>query len=122
MRVIYPERSVPDCAALHPGYGCWLDCPICGVTAVRFRLRGAADPYYDDRMTKLLRDTLKQVEQLPDAEQDAAAGALLDYLAHRSDLRLTDEQLAEIRRRRADPNRTLVSHEQARARVGRFGA
>lgn len=77
---------------------------------------------YDRCMTKLLRDALKQVEQLPDDEQDAAAGALLDYLAHRRDLRLTDEQLAEIRRRRADPSRNLVSHEEARARIGRFGA
>ena len=73
-------------------------------------------------MTKLLRDTLKQVEQLPEAEQDAAAGALLDYLAHRSDLRLSDDQLAEIRRRRADPNRKLVPHDEARAQIGRLGA
>lgn len=73
-------------------------------------------------MTKLLRDALKQVEQLPDSEQDAAAGALMDYLAHRNDLSLTDEQLAEVRRRRADPARKLVSHEQARARIGRLGA
>jgi hypothetical protein len=68
-------------------------------------------------MTKLLRDTLKQVEQLPDGEQDAAAVAMLDYLAHRRDLRVSDEQLAEIRRRRADPNRKLVSHDEARARM-----
>lgn len=40
----------------------------------------------------------------------------------RRDLRLTDEQLAEIRRRRADPNRKLVSHEEARARINCFGA
>ena len=73
-------------------------------------------------MTKLLRDTLKQVEQLPEAEQDAAAGALLDYLAHRSDLRLSDDQLAEIRQRRSDPSRKLVSHDEARARIGRLGA
>lgn len=59
---------------------------------------------------------------MPDAEQDAAAGALMDYLAHRRDLRLTDEQLADIRRRRADPNRKLVSHEDARARIGCLGA
>jgi hypothetical protein len=72
-------------------------------------------------MTKLLRDTLKQVEQVPEAEQDAAAGALLDYPAHRSDLRLTDEQLAEIRRRRADPERKLVWPSQVRRTVGRIG-
>jgi hypothetical protein len=73
-------------------------------------------------MTRLLRDTLKQVEQLPDGEQDAAAVAMLDYLAHRRDLRVSDEQLAEIRRRRADPNRKLVSHDEARKRIKRFGA
>ena len=73
-------------------------------------------------MTKLLRDTLKQVEQLPDGEQDAAAVAMLDYLAHKSDLRVSEEQLAEIRSRRADPNRKLVSHDEARARVKRLGS
>jgi len=73
-------------------------------------------------MTKLLRDTIKQVEQLPDGEQDAAAVAMLDYLAHKRDLRVSDEDLAEIRRRRADPNRKLVSHEEARERIKRLGA
>jgi len=73
-------------------------------------------------MTKLLRDALKQVEQLPEGEQDAAAAAMLDYLTHRRDLRVSDEQLAEIRRRRADPNRKLVLHEDARTRIKRLGA
>jgi hypothetical protein len=73
-------------------------------------------------MTKLLRDVIKQVEQLPDGEQDAAATVMLDYLAHRRDLRVSDEDLAEIRRRRADPNRRLLSHDEARARIKRLGA
>jgi len=73
-------------------------------------------------MTKLLRDAIRQIEQLPESEQDAAATALLDYLAHRRDLRVSDRDLAEIRRRRADPNRKLVSHDEARARVKRLGA
>lgn len=73
-------------------------------------------------MTKLLRDTIERVEQLPDGEQDAAAVAMLDYLAHKRDLRVSDEDLAEIRRRRADPNRRLVSHEEARERIKRLGA
>jgi hypothetical protein len=68
-------------------------------------------------MTKLLRDAISQVEKLPDGEQDAAATAMLDYLAHKRDLRVSDEQLAEIRRRRADPNRKLVSHDEARVRL-----
>ncbi|MCF8477960.1 MAG: hypothetical protein K9G60_13105 [Pseudolabrys sp.] len=73
-------------------------------------------------MTKLLRDAISQVEKLPDGEQDAAAVAMLDYLAHRNDLRVSDKDLAEIRRRRADPDRKLVSHDEARARIKRLGA
>ena len=41
-------------------------------------------------MTKLLEQALRQVEQLPEGEQDAAAGALLDYVKHMRDMRLTD--------------------------------
>jgi hypothetical protein len=72
-------------------------------------------------MTKLLRDAIAQIERLPDNEQDAAAVAMLEYLAHRRDLRVSDADLAEIRRRRADSNRRLVSHEEARARISRLG-
>ena len=72
-------------------------------------------------MTKLLRDAISQVEQLPDGDQNAAAVAMLDYLAHKNDLRVSDDDLAEIRRRLDDPNRKLVSHEQARARIKRLG-
>ena len=72
-------------------------------------------------MTKLLQDAIRQVEQLPEPDQDAAAGALLDYLAHRHDVSLSDEQLMEIRRRRSDHNRILISHEDARARIRRLG-
>jgi hypothetical protein len=65
---------------------------------------------------------LRQVEQLSEAEQDAAAGALLDYVKHMSGMRLTDAQVAEVRRRRADPNRKLLSHEEARERIARLGS
>jgi hypothetical protein len=73
-------------------------------------------------MTKLLEQALRQVEQLPEGEQDAAAGALLDYVKHMRDMRLTDAQVAEVRRRRADPNRKLVSHAEARERIARLGS
>lgn len=73
-------------------------------------------------MTKLLRDAISRIERLSDNEQDAAAMAMLDYLEHRQRLRVSDEDLVEIRRRRADPNRKLVSHEEARARIKRLGA
>ena len=59
-------------------------------------------------MTKLLEQALRQVEQLPEGEQDAAAGALLDYVKHMHDTHLTEAQVAEVRRRKADPNREAV--------------
>lgn len=68
-------------------------------------------------MTKLLEQALRQVEQLSASEQDAAGAAPIDYLAHRDDTRLSDEQLAEVRRRRADPERKLVSHAEAKERL-----
>ena len=72
-------------------------------------------------MTKLLEQALCQIEQLSDSEQDAAAGALLDYVKHIGDMRLTDAQVAEVRRRMADPDRRLVSHADARERIARLG-
>lgn len=71
-------------------------------------------------MTKLLEQALRQVEQLSESDQNAAGAALIDYLAHRDDMRLSDTQLAEVRRRRADPDRKLVSREEARERLSRL--
>jgi predicted transcriptional regulator len=78
--------------------------------------------WYIVAMTKLLEQALRQIEQLPERDQDAAAGALLDYLKHMHDVRLTDAQVAEARRRRSDPNRILVSHAEARERIRRLGS
>ena len=64
-------------------------------------------------MTKLLEQALREVERLPEAEQDAAAGALLDYVKHIHDISLTDAQVAEVRRRLTVPDRELISHAEA---------
>jgi hypothetical protein len=37
-------------------------------------------------------------------------------------VRLTDAQVAEVRRRRTDPNRTLVPHDEAGGRIGRLSS
>ncbi len=71
-------------------------------------------------MTKLLELALRQIEQLPDGEQDAAAGALLEYVKHRREVQLTDAQVAEVGRRIADPDRRLLSLEQVRERIARL--
>ena len=69
-------------------------------------------------MSKLLDETIAKVRTLSASEQDAAAFALIDYLDHRQEVQLTDAQLAEVRRRLADPDRVLVSYEDARKRLG----
>lgn len=69
-------------------------------------------------MSKLLEETIAKVRTLSASEQDAAAFALIDYLDHRQEVQLTDAQLAEVRRRLADPDRVLVSYEDARKRLG----
>jgi hypothetical protein len=50
-------------------------------------------------MTKLLEQAIAQVRDLPEEEQDAAADALFAHIAadHRRH-RLTDEQIAEVKR------------------------
>jgi hypothetical protein len=47
---------------------------------------------------------------------------LLDYVKHMRDMRLTEAQVAEVRRRRANPERKLVSLEDARERITRLGS
>jgi hypothetical protein len=46
---------------------------------------------------------------------------MIELLADQCDSGITDCDLAEIRRRRADPDRKLVSHDDARARIKRLG-
>lgn len=71
-------------------------------------------------MSKLLDETLAKVAALPAEEQDAVAFAVIDYLEERKHAKLTDEQLAEVRRRRADPDQVLVSHEDSRDFIKRL--
>jgi hypothetical protein len=73
-------------------------------------------------MTQLLEEALRQVAQLPADDQDAAAGALLDYVKHMRDTHLTDAQIAEVRRRVADPDRVFLSRTEALDRIARLGS
>jgi hypothetical protein len=68
-------------------------------------------------MTKLLEQTIARIRDLPDDLQDAAAGALLEYLDGLRDLQISDEQLAEVRRRRASGDRSFFSVDEARQRL-----
>jgi len=53
-------------------------------------------------------------------QEDAAKLLMLMESQDESIYRLTDEQVDEVRRRRADPNRKLVSAAEARKRIARL--
>jgi len=55
-------------------------------------------------------------------DQNAAAGALLDNVKHMREIRPTDAQVEEVRRRIANPNRKLLSHAEAWARIDKLGS
>jgi hypothetical protein len=69
-------------------------------------------------MSDILDQALIEVRKLPEAEQNAAGFALLEYLSDHREARLTEEQRAEVRRRLNDPDRVLVSYEEVRRRLG----
>lgn len=72
-------------------------------------------------MSKLLQKAFEQAQTLPEAQQDAAGAALLDYLEDARSLQLTDEQVAEVRRRLADPSPRLMGPDDVKARLARLG-
>lgn len=73
-------------------------------------------------MTKLLEDAIERLKELPKKRQDQLAAALIEVADNDDDgYRLSDEQVAEVRRRRANPDRNFVSVDQARKRLRHFG-
>lgn len=72
-------------------------------------------------MTKFLEQVLAEVRKLSDEEQDRIAAELMAHLVagDDSDLQLSDEQLAEVRRRRADPNPRNATIDEVDARIRR---
>ena len=80
-------------------------------------------PWYARRMKKHeLTAVLERVRTWPAERQEDAARALLEMEAQdASPYSLTDEQLTELRRRRAKPNPKYVSLADARKRFRRSG-
>jgi hypothetical protein len=74
-------------------------------------------------MTKLLADAIERLKELSEERQDQLAAALIDVAdGDENDYHLTDEQIAEVRRRRSKPNRKFISLAQTRKRLRHFGA
>jgi hypothetical protein len=60
--------------------------------------------------------------KLPEDEQEVAADAILDYASGSCGIALTDEQVAEVTRRMAEPNPKTVTITEFRARLRKLGA
>ena len=73
-------------------------------------------------MTKLVDDAVRVLRELPENVQAVAARAIIEYGAgYDDDVALTDEQVAEVERRMADPNRNFLSLSDTRNRLRHFG-
>ncbi len=72
-------------------------------------------------MSKLLQKAFEQAKALPENQQDAAGVALLEYLDHAGSLQLSQAQIAEVRRRLADPDVKLSTPDDVRARLAQIG-
>ena len=69
-----------------------------------------------------VNQVLDRVHSWPEERREEAARILLEMEAQdASPYRLTDEQLAEVQRRRAQPNPKLVPLADARKRFMRLG-
>jgi hypothetical protein len=73
-------------------------------------------------MTEQIDAILERVRHWP-AERQREAAQLLTLIEaqDQSPFQLTDEQLAEVRRRREDKNAKLLTLEEFDARLSRFG-
>ncbi len=72
-------------------------------------------------MTKLLEEAVKVLRELLDDRQEAAARAIINYGADDDEIQLSDEQVAEIERRIANPNRKFISLAELDKRIRRLG-
>ena len=78
---------------------------------------------YSVDMTTLLKKALARVKELPANKQNAAAEFIMSYVENAGrNVQLTDAQLAEVRRRRAEKNPKTLTLKQLDTRLRRLGA
>jgi len=73
-------------------------------------------------MTKLLQSAIEKLKELPESRQNELAVALIEVAeGDQVDYRPTDEQVAEVLLRRANPDRKFVTVAEARKRLRHYG-
>ena len=70
-------------------------------------------------MSELLNKAIARLKELPPAEQESAAKAILEYVEQQKAPRLTAEQVAEVRASLAE--RLFLTEEETAALYRRFG-
>jgi hypothetical protein len=73
-------------------------------------------------MTTSVDNAVKELKNLPKDQQEIAAEAIMDFAKSANGLRLSPEQIEEVRQRLSDTRPTFVTLEEARARFSALGA
>ena len=68
-----------------------------------------------------MQEAIEVLKEMPEDRQETAARAIINYGSEDDDLQLTDEQVAEIERRMANPNRKFVSLQELDKRIRHIG-
>lgn len=68
-----------------------------------------------------IEEAWKALRELPESEQEVVAAAILDFATRDRAVELTDEQVAEVKRRLADPNPKYLTLVQVRAHFKKLG-
>jgi hypothetical protein len=73
-------------------------------------------------MTGKIEQAWTELLKLPEDEQEVAADAILDYASGGRGISLSDEQVAEVNRRLAEPNPKTLTITEFRARLRKLNA
>ena len=73
-------------------------------------------------MTGKIEQAWTELLKLPQDEQEVAADAILDYASGGRGISLSDEQVAEVNRRLAEPNPKTLTITEFRARLRKLNA
>jgi hypothetical protein len=68
-------------------------------------------------MSDKIKEAIAELEKLPAEEQELAAEAILDFAERRKTRELSEEQVAEVRRRLAEPDPKFLPVAEAKARL-----
>lgn len=73
-------------------------------------------------MTSKVKEAIEILREMPEREQETLADVILEYASRDADLQLSDEQVAEVRHRRAKKNRKYLTLQQLDKRLRKLGA